>query len=289
MDHAWGAATSHGNRRTVNEDSFLAGLPVFVVADGMGGHQHGDLASAIAVDEFSRLSQYSVINPDLVDATFQRAANRLRDSLTEGVGGTTVCGVGVTLQDGAPYWLVFNLGDSRAYRLQGAREPRSTENGMTTRLEQISVDHSVVQELIERGAVDPSAAHTHTQRHVITKALETQSTPLPDYWMLPVESGDEIMLCSDGLTDELADEEIEAIWATALNPQHAAEQLVAGAVTAGGRDNVTVVIVTSSVVGYAASQVQESTGAISAETGEIPAALALEESLEHTTPRYPRS
>ncbi|ACV08121.1 PP2C family protein-serine/threonine phosphatase [Jonesia denitrificans] len=287
MDNAWGAATSHGNRRTVNEDSFLAGLPVFVVADGMGGHQHGDIASSIAVDEFSKLSQYSVINPGLVDATFQRAASRLRDSLTKGVGGTTVCGVGVTLQDGAPYWLVFNLGDSRAYRLQGAHGDPGARGG--TQLEQISVDHSVVQELIDSGAVDRSAAHTHTQRHVITKALETQSTPLPDYWMLPVESGDEIMLCSDGLTDELDDEEIEAIWATSLNPQHAAEQLVASAVTAGGRDNVTVVIVTSAVVGYAAAQVQESTGTSHDATTELPPAVALDETFEHTTPRYPRS
>ncbi|WP_435299286.1 PP2C family protein-serine/threonine phosphatase [Timonella sp. A28] len=279
MEQAWGAATNSGRKRRVNEDSYLASLPIFVVADGMGGHKRGDLASAIAIDEFSKLCEYSVIVPELVDACFQRASQRLKNTLTEGLGGTTVCGVALTLQDGAPYWLLFNLGDSRAYKLNTNRE------SMT----QISVDHSVVQELVEAGVVSRTQASQHVERHVITKALETVTNPEPDYWMLPVEAGDQILLCSDGLCDELQDQEIVDIWAHAPNPQAAADRLVQAAVEAGGRDNVTVVVVTSDVVGFAAGHIQESTGPISAIPSMDDTHVDLLEPFSRTLPRHARS
>ena len=279
MEQAWGAATDSGRKRRINEDSYLASLPVFVVADGMGGHERGDLASAIAIDEFSKLCQYSVIVPELVDGCFTRASQRLKSVLTNGQGGTTVCGVALALQDGAPYWLVFNLGDSRAYKY----------NSLRSTMNQVSVDHSVVQELLEAGIVGPNEAAHHAERHVITRALETMTTPEPDYWMIPIEAGDQMLVCSDGLCDELSDAEIAQIWASGSTPQESADLLVKAAVEAGGKDNVTVVIVSSDVVGYAAGHVQDSTGSVLAVPQVQETHVDLHESLVYTSPRHARS
>ena len=278
MEQSWGAATNSGRKRKVNEDSYLAAVPIFVVADGMGGHDRGDLASAIAVNEFSKLREFSVVTAELVDEAFSRAAAAIKNVLKDGVGGTTVCGVALSLQDGAPYWLVFNIGDSRAYKYNSIRNTMS----------QVSVDHSVVQELIEAGVMDRDDAANHRERHVITKALESVTTPDPDYWMIPVEGGDEILLCSDGLCDELTDEQIYKIWSLGMSPQNTAEHLVEAAVAAGGKDNVTVVIVTSKIVGYAANTVQDKTGAIAALV-EDGSSIAMNETQTHTIPRHARS
>lgn len=279
MEHAWGAATSSGRKRKINEDSYLASLPAFVVADGMGGHERGDLASALAINEFSKLCQYSVVTPELVDECFNRASTQIKKVLTNGLGGTTVCGVALALQDGAPYWLVFNIGDSRAYRFNSIRQSMS----------QISVDHSVVQELVEAGVMDPLDAASHADRHVITKAIETVTDPEPDYWMIPIEGGDQILLCSDGLCDELTDSQIQEIWSASDTPQHTAELLVQAAVEAGGRDNVTVVVVSASVVGIAAHQLQDQTTSMPM----IPVAdqnnVDLQEPSSSTAPRHARS
>lgn len=279
MEHAWGAATSSGRKRKINEDSYLASLPAFVVADGMGGHERGDLASALAINEFSKLCQYSVVTPELVDECFNRASAQIKKVLTNGLGGTTVCGAALALQDGAPYWLVFNIGDSRAYRFNTIRGSMS----------QISVDHSVVQELVEAGVMDPVEAASHADRHVITRALETVTDPEPDYWMIPIEGGDEILLCSDGLCDELSDQRIQEIWSRGDTPQLTAERLVEAAVEAGGRDNVTVVVVSARVVGIAAKQLQDTV----TPNPEIPVApqnnVDLQESSTQTAPRHARS
>lgn len=247
-DRGWGATTDVGARRTLNEDSYLAQSPIFVVADGMGGHQQGEVASAVAVQEFATLTQYPVLFPEQVDSCFSRAAARLRTVLPSGIGGTTLCGVAIVLQDEAAYWLVFNLGDSRAYQLK--------EDGTLT---QISVDHSVVQELIDSGALSQQEAKTHADRHVITRALETVTTPEPEYWMLPIEVGDQILLCSDGLPDEVPDQRIAQIWRAAQTAQEATQSLVQAALQAGGRDNITAVIVTSDVVPNLAGITSEST------------------------------
>lgn len=238
----WGAASHVGGRRKINEDAYLAQSPIFVVADGMGGHQRGEVASAIAAREFATLSHFMALEPQQVDACFERAATTMRATLPSGVGGTTVCGVAIVLQDGAAYWLVFNLGDSRAYHLDTAGK-----------LTQISVDHSVVQELIDVGVLTAQEAQTHAERHVITRALETLTTPEPDYWLLPIAQGDQILLCSDGLTNELSDEELGDIWRSTTNPQQVADNLVQAANNAGGRDNITVVVVTSDAAPTTAS------------------------------------
>ncbi|MFC0646263.1 PP2C family protein-serine/threonine phosphatase [Cellulomonas phragmiteti] len=216
----------------MNEDALLAYPPVFLVADGMGGHDAGDLASRIAVEEFAQLAGQSSATSDDVHACFARTSMRIRTEFTRGrQGGTTVAGVAVTEHDGGWYWLVFNVGDSRVYRWsEGA-------------LSQVSVDHSVVQELIEAGELTPVTARSHPERHVLTRALGTGEPPEPDYWLIPAGVDDRLLICTDGLTRELADAEIADVLAALDDPQEASARLVQDALERGGRDNVSAVVV----------------------------------------------
>lgn len=232
MRTSWGSATDRGRVREVNEDALLAYPPVFLVADGMGGHDAGDLASRIAVEEFAQLAGQSSASSDDVHACFARTSARIRSEFTRGrQGGTTVAGVAVTEHDGGWYWLVFNVGDSRVYRWSEGS------------LAQVSVDHSVVQELMEAGALAPGDARHHPERHVLTRALGTGQAPEPDYWLLPAGVEDRLLICTDGLTRELADAEIAAVLAAVTDPQEAAARLVQDALERGGRDNVSAVVV----------------------------------------------
>ncbi len=231
MRTSWGSATDRGRVRHVNEDALLAYPPVFLVADGMGGHAAGDVASRIAVEEFGRLAGQQVTGPDDLQVCFQRVARRLRETVVGVSSGTTVAGVATTVRDGLDYWLVFNVGDSRVYRWS------------QDRLVQVSVDHSVVQELVDRGEIDQATAAVHPERHVLTRAVGTSGTVAPDYWMLPVGASDRMLLCSDGLTGELSAAEIAAVLAQPGDAQEVATVLVRRAVAAGGRDNVTAVVV----------------------------------------------
>ncbi|ADG75092.1 protein serine/threonine phosphatase [Cellulomonas flavigena DSM 20109] len=232
MRTSWGSATDRGRVREVNEDALLAYPPVFLVADGMGGHDAGDLASRIAVEEFAQLAGQSSASSDDVHACFSRTSTRIRTEFTGGrQGGTTVAGVAVTEHDGGWYWLVFNVGDSRVYRW--------SEGALT----QVSVDHSVVQELLESGEITPTAARKHPERHVLTRALGTGEPPEPDYWLLPAGADDRLLICTDGLTRELADDEIAHVLASVDDPQEASARLVQDALDRGGRDNVSAVVV----------------------------------------------
>jgi len=216
----------------VNEDALLAYPPVFLVADGMGGHDAGDLASRIAVEEFAQLAGQPAATSDDVHACFSRTSTRIRSEFTRGrQGGTTVAGVAVTEHDGGWYWLVFNVGDSRVYRW--------SEGTLT----QVSVDHSVVQELIESGELTAVAARRHPERHVLTRALGTGEPPEPDYWLLPAGAEDRLLICTDGLTRELTDDEVAQVLALVHDPQEAAARLVQDALERGGRDNVSAVVV----------------------------------------------
>ncbi|MBO0899996.1 serine/threonine-protein phosphatase [Cellulomonas sp. zg-ZUI222] len=232
MRTSWGSATDRGRVREVNEDALLAYPPVFLVADGMGGHDAGDLASRIAVEEFAQLAGQPSASSDDVHACFARTSTRIRTEFTRGrQGGTTVSGVAVTEHDGGWYWLVFNVGDSRVYRWSDAA------------LTQVSVDHSVVQELLDSGDLSPDAARRHPERHVLTRALGTGEPPEPDYWLLPAGADDRLLVCTDGLTRELADHEIGRVLASVDDPQEAAAMLVQEALERGGRDNVSAVVV----------------------------------------------
>ncbi|MBO3093807.1 PP2C family protein-serine/threonine phosphatase [Cellulomonas dongxiuzhuiae] len=232
MRTSWGSATDRGRVREVNEDALLAYPPVFLVADGMGGHDAGDLASRIAVEEFAQLAGQSSASSDDVHACFARTSTRIRAEFTRGrQGGTTVAGAAVTEHDGGWYWLVFNVGDSRVYRWSEGE------------LSQVSVDHSVVQELLDAGDLTPAAARRHPERHVLTRALGTGEQPEPDYWLLPAGADDRLLICTDGLTRELADEEIGEVLGALDDPQEAAARLVQDALERGGRDNVSAVVV----------------------------------------------
>lgn len=228
-----GAVTHAGLRRRLNEDAHLATSPVFLVADGMGGHDAGEVASATVVDEFARFAGRDSVTLGEVRLALARARARVA-ALPVGAGaaaGTTLTGVAVSDVDGEGHWLVLNLGDSRTYRLS---------SGV---FEQLTVDHSVVQELIDGGEIDRSMAARDSRRHVITRAIGAGSDADADYWMIPAAEGDRILVCSDGLTGEVDDSEIHEILRVESDPQEAAARLVTEAVRSGGRDNITVIVV----------------------------------------------
>jgi len=250
VDLRHGAASDVGLVRTVNEDSFLVAPPVFVVADGMGGHSGGDVASQIVVEEFARLAADDdpARGAEHVADAFSRAQARIvgygeaHRAATPGWHSGTTAVVAVLVDDnGVTKWLLANLGDSRIYRITGGR------------LEQISVDHSVVQELIDAGEITPDQATVHPQRHVITRALGSPEGIEPDFFWLPLGSVERLLLCSDGVTGMIEDAEIEDILQTTPDPGDAAERLVRAAVAAGGRDNATAVVI--DVVGSLESRV----------------------------------
>jgi protein phosphatase len=239
LDIRCGEATHVGRVRHLNEDSDLAAWPVYVVADGMGGHQAGDVASATAVRVLSQLVGLDGATPAVVRDVVLEARRQVR-ALTSDDGldaGTTLTGAVVVVQDDEPYWLVLNVGDSRTYLL--------TDGAM----EQVSVDHSEVQELVESGELDPAKAARYARRHVVTRALGAGADFDVDYWLLPIGVADRLLVCSDGLTGELADDEIRGVLVGEASAQDAAERLVGLAVERGGHDNVTVLVVDASYDG----------------------------------------
>jgi len=229
---AAGAASHTGLRRRVNEDSYLAQAPLFLVADGMGGHDAGDRASAAVVGEFAAFVGRDALTIDEVRAALRRARSRVGAIGSAGrAAGTTLTGVVIAEVGGAGYWLTVNVGDSRTYRFA---------HGM---LEQISVDHSVVQELIDAGVLGADAAASDRRRNEITRAIGAGSDGQADYWMVPAEPGDRILVCSDGLSGEVAFDRLRTVLADEADPQDAATRLIHEALLQGGRDNITAVVV----------------------------------------------
>jgi protein phosphatase len=228
-----GWATHTGHRRTLNEDSLLVQAPLFLVADGMGGHQAGEDASAGAIGEFAGLVGRPTVSLDEVRLAIARARPRVDALPANGTSraGTTLSGVALTSVDGVGYWLALNIGDSRTYRLADGE------------LEQVTVDHSVVQELIDAGELLAVDARGDRRRNIITRALGAGSSGETDYWMIPAETGDRILVCSDGLPSEVSDDVIAQILAQYGDPQEAADHLITAALEQGGRDNITVVVV----------------------------------------------
>jgi PPM family protein phosphatase len=229
----WGARTDVGNRRARNEDSYLAAPPLFVVADGMGGHEGGELASSLAVSTLSELGEAPTMQAvqDVVGRA-NAVIRQVEADRPELSGmGTTLVGIVAIEEQGQPYWLAFNIGDSRLYRFA---------NGS---LSIVSHDHSVVQELIDAGELQHDEVATHPDRSVVTRALGSDPAPIADYWLLPSTPGETFLLCSDGLTGEVSDDRIAAILGSASGPEAAASQLVSTALVAGGRDNVTALVV----------------------------------------------
>jgi PPM family protein phosphatase len=230
-----GAATHVGRVRDHNEDSLVADGTVFAVADGMGGHAAGEVASRIAVEALGELTRHPAAGPADVTAVLQEANRRILESQAtrpEQRGmGTTVAGLTVVQAGGREHWVVFNVGDSRVYRLAESRM------SMVTR------DHSEVRELMDAGVIDAAEAARHPLRNVITRSLGSDPAPVVDTWVLPPTPGERFVVCSDGLSNELDDREIMLVLRTYADPQEAADELVGAAVRAGGRDNVSVVVV----------------------------------------------
>lgn len=229
----WGATTHAGRRRSVNEDAFHAERGVYFVADGMGGHDAGARASATAVAVLCSLGEAENASEDDVHAvvsTAHRAVSRIATQPGRNAG-TTMSGAVVVRRDGVPCWLVANVGDSRTYRFYEGE------------LAQVTTDHSLVQEMLAAGEVSPEEARTYARRHVITRALGGLVEPEPDCWYLPIVPGERLLICSDGLTEEVSPETIASVLRDQPHPQLAADQLVNSALLAGGRDNITVLVV----------------------------------------------
>lgn len=227
-----GVATDQAGRDN-NEDATWAADGLFVVADGMGGHEAGEVASRLAVEVVSTLAGTDPSEDDIARVVLD-AHRRIRDLPVEGERrpGTTLTGVVVTEHMGEPCWLVLNVGDSRTYRMAGGI------------LEQLTRDHSEVAELVEQGLVAIEDAARHPRRHVVTRVLGGGAAHVePDLRIFPVSKGDRMLVCSDGLTDALTDARIQAVLRTERHPRAAADRLVREALASGAHDNVTVVVV----------------------------------------------
>ena len=207
----WGAATHigavHEQNREQNQDSYCATPPVFVVADGVGGHAGGEVASRAAVDSLGVLAGRADVTDKMVAQCLTDA--RARIGLIEHGGqppGTTLSGVVITEADGVPSWLVVNIGDSRTYVLNASG------------LRQVSVDHSVVQQLIDVGAVEPSEAESLPMRNQLTRGLFANRDEPADMWLIRMKAADRIIACSDGLPKEVDEPTIEKTLQTIADP-----------------------------------------------------------------------
>lgn len=231
----FGHATDPGRLRSNNEDAFLAEHGVFAVADGMGGQAAGEVASAIAVSELASLEAIDVVTVSDVVEAIHRANRTVLAAAYETRSlagmGTTLVGLVAVEHEHQQMLAAFNLGDSRIYLLDGSG------------LRQLSTDHSEVQALLDAGRITADEARIHPSRHVITRAIGAAVRADPDLWVLPRRPGDRFLLCSDGLTNELDDEEIADLLRSEELPAAAAEALVRAANAAGGRDNITTVVV----------------------------------------------
>ncbi len=227
-----------GHVREHNEDSLVASAPVFAVADGMGGHSRGDLASQAMVHQLSHSIRPG--QPTTPEAVFTAitAANSFIMSWAEqsGIAGTTVAGLAlVTLSSQADcHWMAFNIGDSRVYLWDDDE------------LRQVTVDHSAIQELLDAGSITAFEALTHPERNVVTRAVGVESDADPDVWLLPASDRQVFLICSDGLTREVSTAQIEAVLRSGVADP--AGRLVELALDAGAHDNVTVLIVDSTTV-----------------------------------------
>ncbi len=222
--------TDTGRQRRDNEDNAYVRVPLFVVADGMGGAQAGEVASALAVEEFRQPLPDAGTPEQRLAERVQSANRRIYDTAQtdhEHAGmGTTLTAAYLEDADLA----VAHVGDSRAYIFR---------DGALTRLTQ---DHSLVEELVRRGKLTEEQAAEHPQRSIITRALGIEQAVEVDTWTYPVRAGDVVLMCSDGLTSMIGEDQITTVLATESDLDRAGERLIAEANAAGGRDNITVVL-----------------------------------------------
>lgn len=227
----WGALTDVGRSRSLNEDAIVAIFPVFAVADGMGGHAAGEVASQLTAEYLAKLSANGDPTGERLVSAIQ-AANRaifnrsLAEPLLRGMG-TTVCALTIINDRIA----IANVGDSRVYTVRGGV------------LSQVSQDHSYVAELVNAGEITWTQARSHPHRNIVTRALGIEPDVAVDLWDFPAVVGERFLLCSDGLVDEVVDDQIAQLLQSNPDPQAAAVELVKIANSNGGHDNISVVVI----------------------------------------------
>jgi len=239
--------TDTGLQRRGNEDSSYAKAPVFVLADGMGGAQSGEVASQIVVDAFSAGLPEAGTPEERLSIVVQRANREIHERSqkeAENAGmGTTVTAAYLD-QDAVA---LAHVGDSRAYLLRDGELSRLTE------------DHSLVEELLREGRLTEEEAFEHPQRSVITRALGIDPIVEIDTWTYPMHPGDVVLLCSDGLSDMLPEPQIERVLLESADLDAAADRLIQEANAAGGRDNITVVMFRVVLASDASSELDQPT------------------------------
>lgn len=230
-----GQATHVGHRRQHNEDSYAAEYPLFIVADGMGGHSRGDVASYRVVANMAAcLPSSEFVSAPELDHAISQTTRVLSDfGMSQGNPGSTMTGLVVSTHRGLPCVRVFNIGDSRTYLLSEGE------------FSQVTTDHSEFQELMDSGVGSINADGLPGRKNVLTKALGAGFSPsIPvDQFVIPACSADRYIMCSDGLSGEVNDEAIERVARTISDPQQAADELIHQALNNGGKDNITVIVV----------------------------------------------
>ena len=259
MTFRLGAASDRGRIREGNEDSFVASGSLAAVADGMGGAQAGEVASATAADELRGLQDGGPWRTDRLagDALKQAVLEANRRIREMAAGDKSLEGMGTTvtalLEDGDVVHLA-HVGDSRAYLRRGGE------------LSQLTEDHTLVQELVKQGKLRPEEAKRHPQGSIITRALGADADVQVDTATFKIVPGDRLLLCTDGLTAVVDPATIRNVLLRTRDPQQASERLVAMANEQGGPDNVTVVVL-DAVGGRADTETIDPTGDLGAESG----------------------
>ena len=255
----WASRSDTGRVRLQNEDSVYADGDVFIVADGMGGHLAGEVASALAVSTIVEKCSGGVASLDQFGEAVREANRRVigeseADTNREGMG-TTVVAVARMSDPNNPRLALANVGDSRAYLFDSSG------------IRQLSKDHSLVQELVDDGIIGPEDARHHPRRNIVTRALGIDPEVAIDLWELALPIGSRILLCSDGLVDEVEEAAIAEVLTTEPDPEIAADRLIRMANDNGGRDNVSLVLL--QMVG--GSAVTDPTAEIELVSAEAPA------------------
>jgi protein phosphatase len=274
--------TDTGRQRRANEDAFLARAPLFAVADGMGGAQAGEVASATAIEVLSGgLGEGESVEQRLSESV--RQANSQIHALS--VADDERAGMGTTVTAayiGENNVTLVHVGDSRCYRWRDGT------------LERLTDDHSLVEEMVRQGQLTEEQALDHPQRSIITRALGPESVVEPDAQTVGARDGDLLLLCSDGLSTMISDDQIANVLAHDEPLKATTHALVAAANEAGGRDNITVVLMRLEVLGDADANDIEATQ-VGLDIGKLPVAkatvgaTAAAASVERRVPRDPRA
>jgi protein phosphatase len=231
------ASVSDVGGREANEDKVLTvnfgDINLLVVADGMGGHAAGEVASNIAVTEIQNFLESRIGGGDIIELINRSITQANREVYRQSQENEAYAGMGTTVVMAVVIYnlaSIANIGDSRAYRISG------------NRITQLTKDHSAVQDLMDRGVISREEAREHPSRHVITRVIGTEPEVRPDLFTVPLRSGDILLLCSDGLTDVLLDEEIYNVIQSSGDLNAACNELVKHAMANHAHDNISVVL-----------------------------------------------